>query len=346
MLWDDHKAAIRATRGAEWKDQAITLGDNTLKWKQKHFGTKPRAGWNLYISLHGGGNAPKEVNDQQWENQIKLYQPKDSLYIAPRAPTDHWNLWHEAHIDPLFDRLLEDAFVLGEVDPDRVYIMGYSAGGDGVYQLAPRMADRWAAAAMMAGHPNDASPLGLRNIGFTIHVGALDNGYNRNKVAAEWATRLDELQKADPEGYRHVVKLHAGRAHWMNLEDAVAVDWMDGFTRNPLPDKVVWKQSPVTHDRFYWLAVPPDQAKGGQLVIATRHGQDIEIEKAEQIKSLTINLNDAMVDLDRPVTVSTAAGELFKSKCPRTIEHLSSTLAERGDPDLMFSAAATVSLPP
>ena len=61
--------------------------------------------------------------------------------------------------------------MLGDVDPNRVYIMGYSAGGDGVYQLAPRMADRWAAAAMMAGHPNDASPLGLRNItGFNHHT--------------------------------------------------------------------------------------------------------------------------------------------------------------------------------
>ncbi|MEM7298333.1 MAG: hypothetical protein AAF391_08720 [Bacteroidota bacterium] len=52
--------------------------------------------------------------------------------------------------------------------------MGYSAGGDGVYQLAPRMADSLAAAAMMAGHPNDASPLGLRNIGFTLHMGGKD----------------------------------------------------------------------------------------------------------------------------------------------------------------------------
>ena len=41
-------------------------------------------------------------------------------------------------------------------------VVGYSAGGDGVYQLAPRMADSWAAAAMMAGHPNGVSPLSLR----------------------------------------------------------------------------------------------------------------------------------------------------------------------------------------
>lgn len=106
------------------------------------------------------------MNDEQWENQIKLYQPADSLYIAPHAPTDTWNLWHEDHIDPLFDRLIQDAIVLADVNPNRVYFMGYSAGGDGVYQLAPRMADRLAAASMMAGHPNDASPLGLRNIDF------------------------------------------------------------------------------------------------------------------------------------------------------------------------------------
>src|SRR6185312_14379870 len=130
LLWDDHVKQIRADREKEWKDQAITIGEHTLKLKEKTFGTKPEKGWNLFISMHGGGNAAPRVNDSQWENQIKLYQPKDSLYIAPRAPTNTWNLWHEAHIDDLFNRLIEDAIVLGEVDPNRVYIMGYSAGGD------------------------------------------------------------------------------------------------------------------------------------------------------------------------------------------------------------------------
>jgi hypothetical protein len=292
--------------------------------------------------MHGGGNAPAAVNDQQWQNQIKLYQPKDSLYIAPRAPTNTWNLWHEAHIDPLFDRLIEDAVVLGDVDPNHVYIMGYSAGGDGVYQLAPRMADRLAAAAMMAGHPNDASPLGLRNIGFAIHVGALDNGYNRNKVAAEWGKKLDELHAADPKGYVHQFQLHPGRGHWMNLEDKVAVDWMAGFTRDPLPLKVVWKQSTVTHDRFYWLAVPPKSAKAGALVVATRDGPTIDIEKAEDVPHLTVMLNDKMLDLDKPVTITSAGRELFRGKLKRTVGELAKTLAERGDPDLVFGAAVEV----
>ena len=90
--------------------------------------------------MHGGGGAPRRVNESQWENQIKLgkaYKPAAGLYVAPRAPTDSWNLWHEGHIDPLFDRLIQNMIVFEGVDPDRVYLMGYSAGGDGVYQLAP-----------------------------------------------------------------------------------------------------------------------------------------------------------------------------------------------------------------
>ena len=77
-----------------------------------------------------------------------------------------------------------------DVNWNRVYLLGYSAGGDGVYQLAPRMADRWAAAAMMAGHPNETSPLGLRNVPFVLQVGGLDSGYNRNRVAMEWEKKL------------------------------------------------------------------------------------------------------------------------------------------------------------
>jgi hypothetical protein len=222
--------------------------------------------------------------------------------------------------------------------------MGYSAGGDGVYQLAPRMADRWAAASMMAGHPNDASPLGLRNLPFAIHVGALDNGYNRNKVALDWKKLLDDLHAGDPQGYTHVVQLHEGRGHWMNREDAVAVEWMAGFTRDPIPAKVVWKQSSTTHDRFYWLAVPEKSAKAGTLLVVSRDKQNFDVEKAEGVERFTIMLNGAMVDLDQPVTVHMNGKELFKGIVPRTIETVGKTVAVRGDRSLTFDAEIPVTI--
>jgi hypothetical protein len=345
LLWADHVADIKETRTAEWNGKAIVAADKTLKLLTKNFGTKPKDGWNLFISMHGGGNAPPEVNDQQWENQIKLYQPKDSLYIAPRAPTDTWNLWHESHIDILFEKLIEDAIVLGEVNPNRVYLMGYSAGGDGVYQLAPRMADHFAAASMMAGHPNDASPLGLRDLPFTIHVGALDNGYNRNKIAAEWGQKLDALEREDPKGYVHLVKLHEGRPHWMNLEDRVAVDWMLKYTRNPIPEKVVWKQGNAPHDRFYWLAVPKEQVKPGNLIVASREKQTIRIEKVEGVTSVKVLLSDAMVDLDKPVRIEFDGKAIHEGLAARTVADVAGTLAGRGDPEMVFPASVSVELP-
>ena len=69
---------------------------------------------------------------------------------------------------------------LGFIDNNRVFITGYSAGGDGVYHLGGMMADYLAGAAMMAGHPNNASIWNLRNIAFSVQVGGLDHAYDRS----------------------------------------------------------------------------------------------------------------------------------------------------------------------
>jgi hypothetical protein len=344
LLWDDHAELIRETRQAESDEKAITIGDKTLRYDFTVFGTEPPLGHSLYISLHGGGEAAPSVNDDQWENQKILYEPDEGIYLAPRAPTDTWNLWHEAHIDPLFWRLIENLTVLEGIDPNRVYVMGYSAGGDGVYQLGPRMADSWAAAAMMAGHPNEAKPDSLRNIGFTIHVGGLDTAFDRNLVAEQWGMLLDGLQAADPEGYEHEVEIHPDKPHWMDLEDAVAVPWMAEFTRNPAPRRVVWLQDDITHERFYWLAVPEDQAEGGTRVVATVEGQTISLE-VDGISDLSVRLSDALVDLDQPVTVTLGAETLFTGPVSRTIGTVAKTLGERGDPALVFPAEVAVAIP-
>ncbi len=337
MLWEDHQQFIRTTRQTEWEGKQITWDKFNLKFDYKHFGEKPLEGWSLYISLHGGGNTPARVNDAQWRNQIRLYEPDEGIYLAPRAPTNTWNLWHLPHIDTLFDRLIETMIVLAEINPNRVYVMGYSAGGDGVYQLAPRMADRWAAAAMMAGHPNDANPLSLRNIGFTLHVGENDSAYKRNEVAKEWQNKLKQLHEQDPQGYHHNAVIHKDKGHWMDREDQVALDWMAQFERNPIPTKVVWKQDDVTHSRFYWLAVPSKEEKAGTEIIVSRKGQTFTLEKVDGLQSLTIRLNDKMVNMDKPVTVTYEGNTLFKGLVPRLLNIQYQTLHERGDPELIFN---------
>ncbi len=343
-LWEHRAARIRKQRAEEMQARVLVDGDLRMPFDVRVYGEKPENGRSLYLSLHGGGGAPKQVNDQQWRNQQRLYAPAEGVYVAPRAPTDTWDLWHQPHIDLLFDRLIENLVVFASVDPNRVYLMGYSAGGDGVYQLAPRMADRWAAAAMMAGHPNDASPLGLRNTAFTLHVGALDAAFRRNEVAGEWRQKLAELREADPQGYVHWVNIHESKGHWMDREDAAALPWMARHHRNPLPAKVVWKQDDVTHGRFYWLAVEDSQRRAGALVTAAVDGGQIELQ-ATGVDEVRVRLHDALVDLDLPVRITAGGRVLAQGKAVRTIGTLSKTLEERGDRRLMFPAEMTAAFP-
>jgi hypothetical protein len=319
--------------------KAFSLDGKTIHWAEHVHGAKPAGGYSLWISLHGGGNAPAELNDEQFRNQILLYNPDEGIWVVPRAPTNTWNLWHEPHIDPMFDRIIEDYIALRGVNPNRVYLLGYSAGGDGVYQLAPRMADRFAAASMMAGHPNEASPLGLRNLPFAIFVGGADAGYHRNEVAQEWGDRLDALQKADPGGYRHWLRIYEGLGHWMKRRDAEALPWMAKFVRDPWPKRVVWYQDDVTHNRFYWLAVQKGTAKPGQTITAEADGQTIRIS-AKDRHQLELRLSDQLVDLDQPVTVIVNGRRIFHGFVPRTRDAIETSLRERADAD----SAATATL--
>ncbi|MHC4263127.1 MAG: transglutaminase domain-containing protein [Planctomycetota bacterium] len=333
--FEERAARIAEERAGELEAGVLRDGDHSLRLLTKTFGRKPKGGRSLWISMHGGGGAPAEVNDGQWQNQIRLYDLKEGLYVAPRAPVDAWNMWHVGQVDTLFDRLIETYVATGEVDPDRVYLLGYSAGGDGVYQLAPRMADRFAAASMMAGHPNDASPLGLRNLPFAIFMGGEDGAYDRNKIAARWGETLDALEKEDPDGYVHRCTIYEGLGHWMDGKDAEGLPWMAKYTRDPWPERVVWRQSGRTHDRFYWLAT--DAPAAGSTVTATVDRQRITIETGG-VTSLRLRLHDDLIDLDRAIEV-TLNGELaFEGVVPRTEAAIRRSLEQRCDPSSAASA--------
>lgn len=343
LIFETLRKEGASTRQAELEARVVKAADKEMRYLEKTFGKAKDGERSLFISLHGGGGAPARINDQQWRNQIRLYAPKEGLVVAPRAPTNTWNLWHEGHIDDLLDRLIENFVLQRGVNPNRVYLMGYSAGGDGVYQLGPRMADRFAAASMMAGHPNDANPLGLRNLPFMIFVGANDAAYKRNQVAAEWGEKLAKLRKDDPKGYEHKVTIYPGFGHWMNGKDVEALPWMADRTRNPWPKKIVWHQSSRTHERFYWLSVPKGAAQRAKTVRASVKGQRLEIE-AEGVEALTLRLSDALLDLDKPVIVVVNGKQQFKGKVPRSVQAIWSSLRERLD--LQSAAVAELELKP
>jgi pimeloyl-ACP methyl ester carboxylesterase len=333
--------ALKKATAAEMKAKVITYKEFKMPYDYITYGEEPEGGHSLYISLHGGGGAPARVNDSQWKNQIKLYQPKEGIYIAPRAATNTWDLWHQAHIDPMFDTLIDRFIAHHGVNPDRVYVLGYSAGGDGVYQLAPRMADRWAGAAMMAGHPGDAKPYNLLNLPYFIQCGSKDAAYNRNELCAKWGKTLDKLAEENPGHYPHKWIVYPEHGHWMKLECKQALPWMAKHTRDPWNKKLNWHQDNVLHTRFAWLA--NDAPKPGDLVTAEVYGQTITLT-TENVKKLTLRLNDKLVILDKEIIVKDGNGkELFKGKVARSKAAITRSLNERLDVSGVATAELEVS---
>lgn len=337
-LW---RNGIRQKYAQAWRSGKLERDSLQMKLGGRIYGEKPADGRSLYISMHGGGSAPAALNDQQWNNQIYLYRPAEGVYIAPRAPWDDWDMWFKPGMDEFLDMLIQTAVAVEGVNPDKVYLLGYSAGGDGVWRMAPRMADRWAAASMMAGHPGNASQVNLRNLPYMIWMGELDAAYDRNRLAAERGRSMDSLQQADPSGYVHETHIVKGKGHWMDRADSVAIPWMAKFYRNPYPQKVVWRQEEVVRPSSYWLTAPTEELKHEATVVAEYKGNEIDIQNCDYSR-LTIGLNDAMMDLDQPVTVNYRGKTVFKGKVDRTIGTLYRTLQERGDLKYMFPAIVEV----
>ena len=230
------------------------------------------------------------------------------------------------------------------VDPNRVYLMGYSAGGDGVYQLAPAHGGSFCRRdhVRRASEPGDAG--GLRNLPFFLYMGGDDDAYHRNTVVREFSAKIDVLQAADPEGYPHRLTVYPGLPHSMQNREAEAIPRMAPLRRATWPKRVVWKQSGnALHTQFYWLQRDADVVKVDDIYTAHVEGQHIVIEAPTASGKVTLRLSDALVDLDQPVKVTMGDKTLFEGKVARSLATIVDSLAAREDPDLAATALLPVS---
>ena len=329
--------------GTQWRRMTIANDSIRLACACRVFGNAPKDGRSLYISMHGGGHCPKEVNDEQWMNQIYLYEPEEGVYIAPRAPWNTSDLWHRKGLDELLEDVIRACVVFEGVNPNKVYLLGYSAGGDGVWRLAPRMADKWAAASMMAGHPGEAEQINLMNTPYMIWMGEHDHYYDRNILAKEKAQVMDSLSAAHPGKYIHSNNIIEDKGHWMDRVDTAAIGWMAQYRRNPYPKQIVWRQEFVTREHFYWLSAPSNEVKQGKTVTAHIEGNDIHIEKCDYTR-LTIYLNDYLADLDKEITIYLDSKEIARIKPRRTIANMYNTLNLRNDRSYAFPCIIEVEM--
>lgn len=130
----------------------------------------------------------------------------------------------------------------------------------------------------------------------------------------------------------------------MDLEDAAALDWMAKFRRNPLPEKIAWRQeeSEAMPNSFYWVSIPPScECHKGDTLIINHQSNSFCIEKSDY-PQITINLNDKLIDFSKPVRVVFGEKELFCGEVQRSIQSIYESIQTRGDQDYIFCAQIQV----
>lgn len=374
-LWKNYCDSLRADAGrrAEVEERCIVHGGVKMRYGMEVTGEPGPEGYPVYIALHGGGSSETpDMNDRQWEHMSIYYKDsvKCGIYVNPRGVRDTWDTHANPESYPLYDRLIENLIAFRGADPNRIYLMGFSAGGDGVYLVGPCMADRFAALHMSAGHHNSKSLVNLYHTPIQLQVGMNDTAHDRCHETVRYQEYLETLQKGEPEGYIHNVYVHVDKPHnfgdnvledqvvlvdnrvWLyrgtvtrRRVDANAVHFLEQFRRDPLPERVIWElearklADQRSVESFYWLRVPGSVKCGTIAAHLDPENNSIVVERDDTGGRATALLKDGMLDLDRPVTVEFPDGRKTTHSVSRDKETMERTLRERGDRNYIFSAS-------
>ena len=188
----------------------------------------------LLINLHGGG--------QRWFNNSFQQQLAIAAEMGMKRGFDLAELagkglvaldpntaerWSADSLDTMLDYVLEN---FPEIDRDRVYVMGYSAGGGATWRWINQSADRFAAAAPcgFTGGSDQDDAKKLANLPIWAMAGS-DDGKNpagiRKMVKRLKAAGNVNVKHTEFEGADHRA---GGRAVFSTVE---LVDWMLGFSK-------------------------------------------------------------------------------------------------------------------
>ena len=230
----------------------------TLRWYEKVVGNPSYSGYALFICLHGGGHGAASMNDSQWKDIIPFESggfQNGTIAVAPRGINNEWNLHFVDESYPALTRLIEDYIIFRSVDPNRVYLMGFSAGGDGAYQLSERIPHLLAACSPQGGHPNGVSTINICNLPIYFAAGEKDSSFKRNQICIDYYKKVMGQNGKYLGKYIAKVEVVAGSGHsfqcWKrprksffngsksaSTSNETAFDFMYSYTRNPFPTEI------------------------------------------------------------------------------------------------------------
>ena len=254
--------------------------------------------YGLIVALHGYTGNDYDAAATIIKPQL---QPNDFLVVAPfgRGDVGYLSIGEQDVLD-VIDRL-QASF---RVDPDRIYLMGWSMGGLGTWRIGQFFADRFAAMAPFCGWTGTEYLANLRNLPTLIVHGDADNSVPAamDRAAAEqlkqwnYPVQYDELPGVG----------HDAWGAWVKETGGVRIlDYFRQYRRNPWPAEVIVKTNYLRYGKSFWvrileLARPP---QNGYLKASFVDATHITVV-AEQVNVFSLNLTYPQLSQTAPIIVA------------------------------------------
>ncbi len=311
---------------------------------------KPRG---LLVAMHGGG-AGSGSAQSAYGAYSAAAKKLGLLAVFPEVLKRTEHGWTDSGTEEFVLDLTAAARRTWKIDPDRVFFAGHSMGGYGTWTLGAHHADWVAALAPAAGAP---TPIFSRETRKVIDVveGVIPN--LRNVLIVVYQSDDDPRVGPEPNrmavkklaaaqerwgGYHHEYWEVSGRGHASPPGGTIAhLQKIVGNRRDPCPKKIVWQPTLPWKRQFYWLWW--EQPVPEALVVAEvdQKKNRIRVECDHDAATLSVLLDDRLVDMSKEVVVELGGKEVFRGVPERRLTTILLT-GVGNDPGLVFEARVAV----
>lgn len=272
----------------------------------------------LVITLPEEGEKPKAHITNHWVDGTF----KDGTIIAsPKMPGDS-SKWSGVEGLTAVMLTLRNVSEIYAIDFDRVFLGGRRLGGEAALQIANMFPSRFAGAFCWAGDAGEGIPVeNLKHMPVFISGGG--------SHATEFETRAKDAEQDN-------VTLMSGGA------EADIIEWMSGIRRNSYPTSFSLIPGATFPTNAYWLQVPRlSDVEGVRIDVEVNREENTITLNGTGLTEATLYLSDAIIDLDRPVTVI-ANGKRSEDQFERSFRvFLDMLYAGKVDPGRVFVASKT-----
>lgn len=317
---------------------------------------QPTRDYALVVCLHGAGFTG-DAYLERWQTRLG-----DEYILA--CPTLMQGTWWTRQAEELVLATIRSVQARYRIDPDRIFLTGMSNGGIGAYLIGAHHAPLFAGLSPMASGLDEVLLPFLENFRNTPLY--LIHGRQDQVMPVELSR--DIARELTRLGYVFVYREHdrvhpmAGGHFFPREELPALVAWFGTRRREPLPRTITVLRDATHLSPFGWVridatdriaAFSEDLAGSRNEAITSRRYARLEAEvvapnrievRTTLVRRYSLYLNQALVDLSKPVTVVTDGRISHEGPVTPSVETLLRDARLRSDRRMLFPVLLTVAV--